>query len=79
MCFQVFVRKVIELHDKYLGYALKEEFEVFFNKGVAGSSSAELLAMYCDNILKKGGSEKLRDDAVEDMLEKDKTYSADFV
>ncbi|KAJ0601856.1 putative cullin protein, neddylation [Helianthus annuus] len=80
---QVFVRKVIELHDKYLAYvndcfsnhtlfhkALKEAFEVFCNKGVAGSSSAELLATYCDNILKKGGSEKLSDEAVEDMLDK---------
>ncbi|XXG80659.1 hypothetical protein AAC387_Pa09g1475 [Persea americana] len=80
---QVFVRKVIELHDKYLAYvndcftnhslfhkALKEAFEVFCNKGVAGSSSAELLATFCDNILKKGGSEKLSDEAIEEMLEK---------
>ncbi|KAM0042794.1 putative cullin [Helianthus debilis subsp. tardiflorus] len=101
MCFQVFVRKVIELHDKYLAYvndcfsnhtlfhkALKEEFEVFINKGVAGSSSTELLATYCDNILKKGGSEKMSDEAVEDMLEKvvkllayisDKTYLLNFI
>ncbi|CAD5174261.1 unnamed protein product [Musa acuminata subsp. malaccensis] len=81
--FQVFVRKVIELHDKYLAYvndcfqnhslfhkALKEAFEVFCNKGVAGSSSAELLATFCDNILKKGGSEKLSDEAIEETLEK---------
>ncbi|THG01111.1 hypothetical protein TEA_024981 [Camellia sinensis var. sinensis] len=68
---QVFVRKVIELlHAKYMAYvsnyfmnptlfheALKEAFEVFCNKGVGGSSSAELLATFCDNILKKGGSE----------------------
>nr|ACS69068.1 CULLIN1-like protein 1 [Lilium longiflorum] len=80
---QVFVRKVIELHDKYMQYvndcfqnhtlfhkALKEAFEVFCNKGVAGSSSAELLAMFCDNILKKGGSEKLSDEAIEETLEK---------
>ncbi|CAI8590065.1 unnamed protein product [Vicia faba] len=80
---QVFVRKVIELHDKYLAYvndcfqnhtlfhkALKEAFEIFCNKGVAGSSSAELLATFCDNILKKGGSEKLSDEAIEDTLEK---------
>lgn len=40
------------------------------NKGVAGSSSAELLATFCDNILKKGGSEKLSDEAIEDSLEK---------
>nr|CAD1829632.1 unnamed protein product [Ananas comosus var. bracteatus] len=80
---QVFVRKIIELHDKYLAYvndcfqnhslfhkALKEAFEVFCNKGVAGSSSAELLATFCDNILKKGGSEKLSDEAIEETLEK---------
>ncbi|CAL5413156.1 unnamed protein product [Camellia sinensis] len=80
---QVFVRKVIELHDKYMAYvnncfmnhtlfhkALKEAFEVFCNKGVGGSSSAELLATFCDNILKKGGSEKLTDEAIEETLEK---------
>ncbi|GMH29301.1 hypothetical protein Nepgr_031144 [Nepenthes gracilis] len=80
---QAFVRKVIELHDQYLAYvndcfmnhtlfhkALKEAFEVFCNKGVAGSSSAELLATFCDNILKKGGSEKLSDEAIEETLEK---------
>ncbi|XP_061349101.1 cullin-1 isoform X3 [Gastrolobium bilobum] len=80
---KVFVRKVIELHDKYLAYvndcfqnhtlfhkALKEAFEIFCNKGVAGSSSAELLATFCDNILKKGGSEKLSDEAIEETLEK---------
>ncbi|KAK9758085.1 hypothetical protein RND81_01G205800 [Saponaria officinalis] len=80
---QVFIRKVIELHDKFMSYviecfgshtifhkALKEAFEAFLNKGVAGSSSAELLATFCDNILKKGGSEKLSDDAIEDSLDK---------
>ncbi|KAF3664459.1 Cullin-1 [Capsicum annuum] len=80
---QVFVRKLIELHDKYLAYvtdcfannslfhkALKEAFEVFCNKIVSGCSSAELLASYCDNILKKGGSEKLSDDAIEETLDK---------
>ncbi|CAL5346993.1 unnamed protein product [Camellia sinensis] len=68
---QVFVRKVIELlHAKYMAYALKEAFEVFCNKGVGGSSSAELLATFCDNILKKGGSEKLSDEAIEETLEK---------
>lgn len=80
---QAFVRQVIELHDKYLQYvsdcfvnhslfhkALKEAFEVFCNKGVAQSSSAELLATFCDNLLKKGGSEKLSDEAIEDTMEK---------
>jgi Cullin family len=49
---------------------LKEAFEVFCNKAVAGSSSAELLASFCDDILKKGGSEKLSDEAIEETLEK---------
>jgi len=50
--------------------ALKEAFEVFLNKAVAGCSSAELLAAFCDNLLKKGGSEKLGDTAIEDSLNK---------
>lgn len=37
---------------------------------VAGSSVAELLASYCDNILKKGGDVKLSDEAIEDTLDK---------
>ncbi|KAL8151341.1 hypothetical protein V2J09_021149 [Rumex salicifolius] len=56
--------------DAYHAGALKEAFEVFCNKGVAGSSSAELLATFCDNILKKGGSEKLSDEAIEETFEK---------
>eukprot|EP00243_Klebsormidium_subtile_P006329 TRINITY_DN2673_c0_g1_i1.p1 TRINITY_DN2673_c0_g1~~TRINITY_DN2673_c0_g1_i1.p1 ORF type:complete len:750 (+),score=285.37 TRINITY_DN2673_c0_g1_i1:24-2252(+) len=80
---QLFVRQTLDLHDKYLQYvgdcfsnhslfhkALKEAFEVFCNKGVAGSTSAELLATFCDNLLKKGGSEKLSDEQIEDTLEK---------
>lgn len=80
---QTFVWEVIELHDKYVQYvstcfvnhslfhkALKEAFEVFCNKGVAGSTSAELLATFCDNILKKGSSEKLSDEDIEETLEK---------
>lgn len=80
---QVLIRKFIELHDKYMAYvndcfmnhtlfhkALKEAFEIFCNKNVAGSSGAELLATFCDNILKKGGSEKLSDEAIEETLEK---------
>mmetsp|Transcript_133 Transcript_133/g.406 ORF Transcript_133/g.406 Transcript_133/m.406 type:complete len:742 (+) Transcript_133:275-2500(+) len=78
----LFVRRSLELHDKYLQYvsgcfnnnaqfhkALKEAFELFCNKGVHGSNSAELLATFCDNLLKKGGSEKLSDEAIESTLE----------
>ncbi|KAI8522729.1 hypothetical protein RHMOL_Rhmol13G0019500 [Rhododendron molle] len=80
---KVFIRKVIELHDKYFSYvndcfgnhslfhkSLKEAFEVFCNKQVSGCSSAELLASFCDNILKKGGNEKLSDEAIEETLDK---------
>ncbi|KAK9809634.1 hypothetical protein WJX73_009175 [Symbiochloris irregularis] len=78
-----YIRDVIALHDKYMQYvtecfsnssifhkALKEAFEQFCNKQVGGTSSAELMASFCDNLLKKGGSEKLSDDAVEGTLEK---------
>ncbi|KAI3798412.1 hypothetical protein L1987_33687 [Smallanthus sonchifolius] len=58
-------RDVVGLQEQ----ALKEAFEIFCSMGVAGSSSAELLATFCDNIL-KGGSEKLSDEAIEDTLEK---------
>lgn len=80
---QKFVRAVIELHDKYMQYvttcfsnsplfhrALKEAFESFCNKTVAGSSSAELFANFCDNLLRKSSGEKLSDDDVETTLEK---------
>lgn len=80
---QQFVRSVIELHDKYLGYvstcfckaslfhkSLKEACEAFCNKNVAGSSSAELFASFCDNLLKKGGTEKLSEEDITTSLEK---------
>ncbi|KAF9591384.1 hypothetical protein IFM89_004069 [Coptis chinensis] len=79
----VLVKKLLELHDKYLEYvnncflshsqfhkALKEAFEVFCNKSVGSSSSAEVLSTFCDNVLKKGGSEKLSDEGIEETLEK---------
>ncbi|KAF8035286.1 hypothetical protein BT93_C1342 [Corymbia citriodora subsp. variegata] len=80
---QVFVRELIELHDKYVAFvserfqnqklfhkALKEALEALCNKGVGGSSIAELLATFCDNILKKRSSERLSDKAIEETLEK---------
>ncbi|KFK42680.1 hypothetical protein AALP_AA1G025800 [Arabis alpina] len=76
---QVLIRIVIKLHNKYMECfqnrfqfhkALQEVFEIFCNKKVAGSSSnAELLATFCDNLLKKGGSEKMSDEAIEAKLE----------
>ncbi|KAK4568020.1 hypothetical protein RGQ29_003684 [Quercus rubra] len=78
---QVLIRKINKLLDKYVAQvkdlfsnhslfnkALKEAFEVFCNKAVAGRSSAELLAASCDNILHKGGNES--DEDIEETLEK---------
>ena len=80
---QLFVRDVIALHDTYVAYvktcfaddslfhrALKEACEVFCNKIISGSTSAELMATFCDKLLKKGGSERLSDEAVEETLTK---------
>jgi len=49
--------------------AMKEAFEVFVNKDIGKTSTAELLSNFCDNLLKKSG-ERLSDDALEDKLEK---------
>ena len=54
----------------FVEQALNEAFEIFCNKTVAGISSAEILAIFCDSILKRGGSEKLSDEAIEEIHEK---------
>lgn len=69
-----FVSKVIELHDKYLAYAsvdgcfnndslfhnaIHEALEVFRNKSVVGSSSAELHSDFGDKVFMNGGVEQL--------------------
>mmetsp|Transcript_15091 Transcript_15091/g.45575 ORF Transcript_15091/g.45575 Transcript_15091/m.45575 type:complete len:755 (-) Transcript_15091:786-3050(-) len=80
---QSFVRQVVALHDKYRLYvedcfsnaslfhkALKEAFEAFCNKQIAGATMAQLMADYCNTLLKKGGAEKLGDEAIGVMLDK---------
>ncbi|CAO2835448.1 unnamed protein product [Amaranthus hypochondriacus] len=80
---EVLVRKAVLLHDRFMAFvidcfashaiflkSLKEAFDIFLNKTVAGCSTAELLASYCDIITKKGGSEKLSNEAVEESLDK---------
>jgi hypothetical protein len=44
-----------------------EAFEVICNKTPPGSS---ILASFFENILKKGGSERLSDEAIEETLKK---------
>ena len=48
--------------------AMKEAFEVFVNKDIGKTSTAELLSNFCDNLLKKSG-ERLTDDALDEKLE----------
>merc|ERR1719247_1960100 len=48
---------------------MKEAFEVFVNKDIGTTSTAELLSNFCDNLLKKSG-ERLSEEALEDKLEK---------
>ncbi|XP_057856921.2 cullin-1 [Cryptomeria japonica] len=79
---QEFVRRVIEMHDKYEHYvlecfqnhklfqkALQEAFETFCNKGPAKYLTAESLSAFSDNLLKKGSTEKLSDDEIDLALE----------
>lgn len=78
----VLITKIIEMYDKYVGYvndcfmkdslfqkAMREAFEVFCNIPVSGSPSAELLAGFCDSILKKGGCQ-YSDEAIDETFEK---------
>lgn len=80
---RVYLRKVAEVHEKYLTIntcfsndilfrkVIEETFVVFCNKDVGGCSGPEFLASYCEDILKGGGShEKLGDEEVGDTLEK---------
>lgn len=66
-----FIRDVIALHDKYLEYvvesfnngslfhkSLKEAFEAFCNRPIGTSTMAELMATFCDNLLKKVNARK---------------------
>jgi cullin 1 len=79
-----FVEMVIELRDKHMKYAvdvfqhritvyraLKEVFEVFCNKVIAGTASAEWLATLCHSVLKKDFSKKMlsRDEIIENVVE----------
>lgn len=77
------VAQIMELHDKYMSYmiysfsnvslfhrALKEAFELFCSKTVGGSTSAEILAAYCDDMLRKAAAGKVSSEAAEGSLDK---------
>jgi cullin 1 len=63
-----YTQQLIDLHDQYLMLVqgpfennqlfqkvLKEAFEVFVNKDIGNTTTAELLSTFCDNIMKTGG------------------------
>ena len=64
----MYAQQLIDLHDQYHAMVqgpfgsntlfqkvLKEAFEVFVNKDIGSSSTAELLSTFCDSIMKTGG------------------------
>lgn len=78
-----FIRQIVELQDVYMNYvcncfggssifhkALKEAFESFCNKQVGDASPAELMASFCDLVLRKGSSERLSLDDLDNTLDK---------
>lgn len=80
-----FVIALLDLHDKARQFvqnefgaharfqrALKEAFEVFINKEVESSkySNAEMIATYCDRVLKTGNTEKLSEVQIEACLDR---------
>mmetsp|Transcript_9046 Transcript_9046/g.15294 ORF Transcript_9046/g.15294 Transcript_9046/m.15294 type:complete len:756 (-) Transcript_9046:308-2575(-) len=77
-----FIKDVIALHEKYLDMvrnqfgshalfqkALKDAFTDFINRDAGESKHPEIMASFCDSLLKSGG-EKLGDDEIEAYLEK---------
>lgn len=58
----------LQAHEVFMNLELKGKGEGGKKKG-SGSSMPELLASYCDNLLKKGGV-KLEEDQIEERLEK---------
>ena len=78
---QSYIEELMTLHEKYyelvrscfhshpaMQKALREAMELVVNKQVEGTSTAELLAVYADDVLKKGGV-KLTEKQVGEVLE----------
>ena len=77
---QTYIEELMTLHEKYyelvrllhshpaMQKALREAMELIVNKALEGTSTAELLAVYADDVLKKGGV-KLTEKQVGEVLE----------
>ncbi|KAI4311164.1 hypothetical protein MLD38_036081 [Melastoma candidum] len=59
-----FIQKAINLHEKCL------KRSTMFSSGSATQLSGELLASFCDDLLKKDSGKRLTDKAIEETLEK---------
>ena len=80
---QMFTRNAIDLYDKYNSYvkdcfgasalfnrALKEALNTFATRASPATSTGATSHDFSDKLLKKGGSEKLSDEKMEETLEK---------
>mmetsp|Transcript_25604 Transcript_25604/g.44718 ORF Transcript_25604/g.44718 Transcript_25604/m.44718 type:complete len:732 (+) Transcript_25604:6105-8300(+) len=76
-----FIRSLIDLHISFkrlnqqsfrshsiFERAIKKAFEVFMNKFIWKTSISEMLATYCDHLLKKSAA-KISDDQLEELLQ----------
>lgn len=78
-----FIKDLLAVHDKYLNMvneqfasnalfqkALKDAYTKLVNQDSGKEKTADLVASFCDRLLKKGSTEKLSDAETEQFLEK---------
>jgi cullin 1 len=78
-----FIKDLLEVHSKFVKMvndqfgnnplfqkALKDAFVELVNKDTGKQKTTDLIASFCDRLLKSGSSEKLNDTEIEEFLEK---------
>jgi cullin 1 len=78
-----FIKDLLEVHSKFVKMvneqfganplfqkALKDAFVELCNKDTGKQKTTDLIASFCDRLLKSGSSEKLNDSEIEEFLEK---------
>ncbi len=78
-----YIKDLLALHEKYYKMvteqfhsnalfhkALKDAFVDIVNKDIGKYKTADLIATFCDRLLKSGSSEKLNDNEIEEFFEK---------
>lgn len=79
----IFIKDLLSIHDKYISVvnqqfsgntlfqkALKDAFVELLNRDIGRYKTADLIASFCDRLLKTGSNEKLSDAETEEYLEK---------